>query len=351
KRKPANVQYTFNQYDTLYTLAKARNIQLQLSLTGPAPAWATANHKIGPDKPNPKYYAEFVNATVSHFRDLIDRYSIWNEPNYVGWLAPLRQGPKIYRSLYTAGYAAAKAADPSAQVLIGETAPYAIRKRETAPLAFLRGVTCTNRSFAAPKCPPLKADGYAHHPYDFDHPPTYRYPGRDNATLATLGNLTGALDKLGQSGALTDSAGKPLDVWLTEYGFFGTGHRKTSAKKRGKYLQQAFNIALNNPRVREMLQYLLVPPRKPYNFFDTSIADKRGRPTSAFKALAKWAQAALKSGKVAAPGQHARSSSSPPPQQSSGGGSGGSGGGGTPPPSSCSVPELPGGICPTSPLP
>src|SRR5436190_4458837 len=204
KRKPANVRYTFNQYDSLYSLAKAHNIQLQLSLTGPAPAWATANHKVGPYKPNPQDYAEFVSATVSHFRGLIDRYSIWNEPNYFGWLAPLRSGPTLYRSLYTAGYAAAKAADPSAQVLIAETAPYALRKRETAPLTFLRGVTCTDRNFANPKCPPLKADGYAHHPYDFDHPPTYRYPGSSNATLATLGNLTSALDKLGQSGALTD---------------------------------------------------------------------------------------------------------------------------------------------------
>ena len=44
---------------------------------------------------------------MSHFRGLIDRYSIWNEPNYVGWIAPLSSGPKIYRALYTAGYAAA----------------------------------------------------------------------------------------------------------------------------------------------------------------------------------------------------------------------------------------------------
>jgi hypothetical protein len=277
---------------------------------------------------------------VSHFRGLIDRYSVWNEPNYVGWLAPLSQGPKIYRSLFEAGYSAAKAADPSAQVLIAETAPYKIKKRETAPLAFLRGVTCTNRSFANPRCGPLKADGYAHHPYDFDHAPTYRYPGADNATLATLGHLTTALDKLGASGALTDSAGKPLDVYLTEYGFFGTGHRKTSAKKRGKYTQKAFDLALANPRVHEMLQYLLVAPRKPYNFFDTSIVDGRGRPTSAFKALAKWANAMVKAGKIAAP----RAQSSPPPQQS-GGGSGGA----TPPPPSCSVPELPGGICPPVP--
>src|SRR4051794_41119441 len=345
RTRPRNVTYAFNQYDALYNAAKAHNIKLQLSLTGPAPAWATGNHRVGPYKPNAKYYAEFVAATVSHFRGLIDRYSIWNEPNYVGWIAPLSSGPKIYRALYVAGYAAAKKADPSAQVLIAETSPYFLRRRATSPLAFLRGVTCTDRNFSHSRCGALKADGYAHHPYDFDHPPSYRYPGSDNATLRTLGNLTSALDKLARSGALTDSSGRALDVYLTEYGFFGTGHRRTSDKKRGVYTRQAFEMALKNPRVKEMLQYLLVSPTKRYAFFDTSIVSRRGKQTSAFKQLAGWATAALRAGKIAPKGQ----GNSPPPQQeaSGGGGSGGGSGsgGGTVAPT-CALPELPALGCP-----
>src|SRR5436190_6513216 len=340
KRKPANVRYAFNQYDSLYNAAKAHNIKLQLSLTGPAPAWAAGNHRVGPYKPNARYYAEFVSATVSHFRGLIDRYSIWNEPNYVGWIAPLSTGPRVYRALYVAGYAAAKRADPNAQVLIAETSPYYLPRRAIAPLDFLRGVTCTNRSFSHPTCGALKADGYAHHPYDFDHPPSYRYPGSSNATLATLGNLTRALDRLARAGALTDSNGDALDVYLTEYGFFGTGHRRTSDSKRGKHTKQAFEMALRNPRVKEMLQYLLVSPTKRYAFFDTSIVSRRGKVTSAFKELAKWAKAAAAAGKIAVRGQQQQQANAPPPPPPSGGGSGG-GSGGTQPPSSCSVPVLP----------
>src|SRR5438552_7007147 len=134
RRKPRRVVYAFNQFDSLYLAAKAHDIKLQLTLTGPVPAWATGNHRIGPYKPNASLYAQFVTATVAHFRGLVDRYSIWNEPNYVGWLAPLAQAPSLYRKLYVAGYAAAKRADPSAQVLIGETSPYALARRAMAPL-------------------------------------------------------------------------------------------------------------------------------------------------------------------------------------------------------------------------
>src|SRR3954470_17872495 len=118
RTRPRNVTYAFNQYDDLYNAAKRHNIKLQLSLTGPAPAWATGNGRVGPYRPNARYYGDFVEATVSHFHGLIDRYSIWNEPNYVGWIAPLASGPQIYRAMYVAGYAAAKRVDPNAQVLI-----------------------------------------------------------------------------------------------------------------------------------------------------------------------------------------------------------------------------------------
>src|SRR5947208_338708 len=47
KKKPRRLTYAFNQYDSLYNAAKAHHIRLQLSLTGPAPAWATGNHRIG----------------------------------------------------------------------------------------------------------------------------------------------------------------------------------------------------------------------------------------------------------------------------------------------------------------
>ena len=73
----------------------------------------------------------------------MDRYAIWNEPNW-DTLARARQRtpPSIYRSLYTAGYKAVKAADPRAKVLIGELAPQRRRARDRAAEVPAR-VTCS----------------------------------------------------------------------------------------------------------------------------------------------------------------------------------------------------------------
>jgi hypothetical protein len=300
---PRRVTYNWSGYDALIRTAARQGMLLQLTLTGPAPAYATANHRIGPYKPKASAFRAFARAAGEHFRGKVDRYSIWNEPNYVRWLSPLSGGPKLYRALYIAGYDAIKSADPSAEVLIGETSPIERRLRATAPLKFLRAVTCATRDYSAARvCEPLEADGYAQHAYDPTHSPTYRYPGSDNVTLATLDRLTDALDNLAAEGLLTTPYGEPLDVYVTEYGYFASGKRRVSAATHARYLVKAFGMAQANPRVREMLQYLVVKPRGNYRNFDTSIADKRGRPSLAFKKLASWARAALKSGRISAAG-------------------------------------------------
>ena len=77
------------------------------------------------------------------------------------------------------------------------------------------------------------ADGYAHHPYDFANPPAAPYPGADNVTMGTLGRLTTALDRLAAAKALRTPDGKPLDVYLTEFGYFASGRvavRRSSAR-------------------------------------------------------------------------------------------------------------------------
>jgi Glycosyl hydrolase family 1 len=296
---PKRINYNWTGYDALVRKAAAQGIRLQLTLTGPAPAYATANHRIGPYKPRASAFRAFATAAAEHFRGRVDRYSIWNEPNYVRWLSPLSRGPKLYRALYLAGHGAIKRADPSAKVLIGETSPFENRGRSTAPLKFLRGVTCATREYAAARiCDTLEADGYAQHAYDPTHAPTYRYPGTDNVTLATLDRLTGALDDLAAEGLLTTPDGEPLDVYVTEYGFFASGKKRISAARHARYLVQAFKMAQANPRVRQMLQYLIVKPRGNYSHFDTSIADKHGRPALAFKKLAAWANAAFAAGRI-----------------------------------------------------
>jgi hypothetical protein len=298
KTKPGTIHYDWSAYDSLIDDAARHGIRLQLNLTGPAPAWATSDHKVGVVRPDPKLFGEFAAAAARHFKGRVDMYSIWNEPNYVGWLAPLHSEPDQYRQLYTAAYAAIKSADPAAKVLIGETAPYSESHRALAPLAFLRDVLCRNQIYAPVKqCPPLRADGYAHHPYEFANPPAAPYPGADNVTMGTLTRLTGALDRLASAKALLTPGGKPLDVYLTEFGYFATGPVAPPPAQRAAYLKQAFDIAQRNSRVKEMLQYILVSPPAGTRF-DTSLVAQDGKPSLPFNALSAWVRDNVKDGRV-----------------------------------------------------
>jgi hypothetical protein len=282
KTKPSAIRYDFTAYDVLITAARANGIQVEAGLTGNAPRWATGDKKkAGPFKPNAKYFGEFVRAAVEHFGVNVPRYSIWNEPNHIGWLAPLKSQPKLYRSLYLEGYKQIKAANPAAQVLIGETAPYASRRGVAMPpLQFLREFTKGGR---------LKADGYAHHPYDFNHKPTYKFPGKDNVTLSGISKLAKELDRLAARNLLETEDGEALDIYLTEFGYLRAGRQKQSESNRAKYLKQAYDMALKHPRVRQMLHFLLAQPSSRYRFFDTSLTSRNGGKTAAFKALASWA--------------------------------------------------------------
>jgi hypothetical protein len=346
KKEPKHYTYNWTGYDALVDGAAARGIKVQLAISGPAPAWATANHRVGTYKPRTAAYLKFVRAAVEHFRGRVSRYSIWNEPNYASWLTPLSAAARLYRDYYTRGYALIKQLDPTAQVLFGETAANA-SKVGIAPLKFLRDVTCANSRYRrAGNCAPLRTDGFAMHPYDLWHKPTYRFPGADNVTLGTIGRLTGALAKLQRARLLTTPAGGTPYIYVTEYGYLSATSHGIRPTTQGKYLVQAFTMAARNPRIKQMLQYLLIKPPSKYTFFDTSIAARNGKPTKAFKLLARWVGRAIKTGQLAAPGSPPSpggSTGSPQPGGSPSGGSpsGGSPSGGSPPGGSPCVPGVP----------
>jgi hypothetical protein len=295
RRRPQQINYHFTQVDDLIDSARRHGIRVHLTLSGPSPRWANARKSAQQSwyRPNPREFGEFAGVAAEHFKGRVDRYSIWNEPNWKTWLGPLDAAPHIYRELYMFGYTAIKRADRKAKVLIGETSPYGRRGLSTSPLAFLRKVTCVNRNYRRVRsCPRMKADGYAHHPYDFAHSPTYNYPGGDNVTIGTLSRLTRALDRLKRSGALRFNGGGRMPVYLTEYGYFASGRRALSARTRARYLQQAYSIALRNPRVKGQVQYLLLTlPGSADSTFNTGLVSGGGRRSTQYNALARWYRA------------------------------------------------------------
>ncbi len=296
RRKPASITYDFSQIDRLVNRAAQNGIRVHLSLTGPAPKWANArkyDQKKAWYKPNATEFGKYAAVVAKHFKGRVDRYSVWNEPNWKTWLGPLDAAPAIYRKMYVLAYKAIKKADRKAAVLIGETAPYARSGLSTSPLAFLRKVTCVNKKYKRTGgCPKLKADGYAHHPYDLVHAPSFKYPGADNVTIGTLSRLTAALDKLSRAGVLRTTRGGRMPVYLTEYGYFATGKRALSSSKRSRYLQQAYTIALKNKRVKSQLQYMLLTlPRNAVSTFNTGIVNSTGKRSKQYSALQRWYRA------------------------------------------------------------
>jgi hypothetical protein len=294
RKQPKNLTYNWIPWDDAVTRARAQGINVELTLTGPAPRWATGNRKKGVYKPKAGKFGAFARSAAEHFGPLgVKRYTIWNEPNLRRWLQPARQSARLYRNLYASAYRGINKASSRNQVLIGETAPYGQRDSEglrtIAPLKWLRGVTRVNRRYRGHRGSTLRTDGYAHHPYDYKHKPTYRYPGKDNVTLATLGRLTKALSRLRSAGALKTPKGGVPYVYLTEYGYFAAYKYKLPRKKQARYLVKGFRMARKNPRVKQMLQYLLVPPPPSLKFFSTHVMNKNFTPYPAYKRLRSWA--------------------------------------------------------------
>ena len=354
RSRPGTVTYDWSKFDHIVDRAAAHGIKVHLTITGDAPAWATGNRRIGNYKPKASLFGRFARDVANHFRGRVSRYSVWNEPNWFTWLAPQRSAATQYRALYRAAWAGIKGADPGAQVLIGELAPYAQKGRAVAPLKFLRDVACVDGRYKRRGCPTLQANGFAHHPYEFTKSPRTKIRGADNATIGTLGRLFAALSKLERSRALVNQAGGQLGVYLTEFGYFSSPlvrgmprERKKSDSTRASWTKQGFDIALRSPRVRQMLYYILInPPRRdPSRFFDLGIITLSGKLRQPYIALRSWAQSAANRGKIvrpgAPPGDGNSGSGAPPPSGESPPPTGGS-----PPPPPPPSPCNPLPVCP-----
>jgi hypothetical protein len=292
-RAPVTPTYDLARFDRLVDEAAAYGMRVQLTLSGPAPAWAAGNRKVSVVKPDAGRFGQFAGTMAAHFRGRVRAFSIWNEPNWHGWLEPEKICRRVgrrrrcvktsalrYRALYQAAYAAIDRADPRVPVWIGETSPFAGRRqRATAPLAYLRQMTCVDRVLRG--CSgTLRAQGYAHHPYAFDRAPARGYPGRDNATLGSLERLRAALKRLRTR--IRISNGTP--IYLTEFAYFSSGRRALASTKRASYTRAAFELALRAPQVRQLLHYQLVDPPKAVPWRSGLISDT-GVAHSAYRAL------------------------------------------------------------------
>jgi hypothetical protein len=277
-------------FDALVRGATARGLRVMFQLGGTAPDWASGRTAV--DLPNVAEFRKFVQAlgtrysgsyngglaVVDPILPRVSLYTVWNEPNLVGWLSPqfsggVPQSPRIYRGLLNAAAAGLSASGHgSDQLLLGELLPFSRSTRSSTkkirPLAFLRELACLDSRYRAFKgkaakrrgCTGFKAlpgTGLAYHPYTLAGGPNVATPHRDDASIGQLGRVTKALDRLRSKGRLRKSR---MPIWLTEFGF-QSDPPDPFASPIGKipgFMGQSEFIAFKNGRVVSYSQYPLV---------------------------------------------------------------------------------------------
>jgi hypothetical protein len=268
------LSYDWALYDPLIEEAHRLGWKVLLTVTAPAPRWATSNPRGRSlvTRPDPRQFQAFMTAVGRHYGKDVALFSIWNEPNHHEFLEPQfnRDGspasPRIYRALYQAGYAGLRAAGiANPTVLIGETAPegesHPLRSTRAtstnmAPLTFLRGALCLDSHYRrARSCGPLAASGWGVHPYTSAYGPFYVPKDPETVTIGTLSRMTRALDLAAGAGALPAH----LPVYITEFGVMSKPNRYQGVPlpQQAEYDAIDERIAYANPRVASFSQYLL----------------------------------------------------------------------------------------------
>jgi hypothetical protein len=326
----------WERYDTLLYEARARGIEVNFNVTGPAPLWATKpaprQDILDSFEPNPDEFGAFVAAAGARYSGTwpdspyvapenkvprVTYWSIWNEPNHSGWLTPqwnaesrtaFARAASLYRELLDKAYQGLQLSGHTRDtVLIGETAPKGIKtrglKKFVEPLTFLRALYCVDarsrllkgkaatdlgcakdaKTFRAAHPALFAASGYGHHPYELILAPTRKPLSPNWVTLANLGSLTKALDA-----ALRRYGSKrKLPLYLTEYGYQTNPPDRTgvSPARQATYLNQAEYLAYRNKRVKTLAQFLLVDDDiKVPAGFQSGLVTRAGRKKPSFAA-------------------------------------------------------------------
>ena len=289
---PNSSHYDWSATDRLVALAKANNVQILMTITGPGPFFSSESpskcRKLPCTfKPKTAEFEQFAAAVAQRYRGKADYYAIYNEPNLgQTWLTPRfekRRGVGTidyaaakYRQLYFAGYKSIAKFDPARRnrVLFGETA--AISK----PIPFLRAALCLDSrgnpfrgararaqgcSGRVKKVPTL---GFAHHPYNQGGNGTPRSKSRTKTSLpiAYTPRLVRLIDGAARRGRIARGRG----IYITEFGFQSNPPDRISnvtPAEQAQYINESDRLFYGSSRVKWVGQYELtdVPQADQFN--------------------------------------------------------------------------------------
>jgi hypothetical protein len=262
----------FGRYDAAVNAARKRGMKVQLTVSG-NPSFLDGGQGYIGRRPVVARYSRWIGQVARHFKGRVYAYGIWNEPNLgIFFLPQGKPGQRLYRSLYRSAYRSVKRADRRAKVLIGETAP------SNKPLRFLAGVA---------KGGGLRADGWAHHPYQFVNVAPGR-PERRYTGISNVKKMKAEMRRLAARKLLRSPAGRAVPLYFTEFGYPVTGAYSGifSEAKRADYSVRSMRLA-RAAGAQVMVWYQLYRPSQTAmkSLWDTGLVGRDGTESLVFKRL------------------------------------------------------------------
>jgi hypothetical protein len=242
--------FDWRKFDQAVEVALAHNVAVLGRLEFTAP-WASSAPASVPPADRVYYppadvadFAAYARATVRRYKDRVHFWQIWNEPNNASYWRPAPSAA-AYTALLKAAYAAIKAEDPTAKVLLGGVSP-------GPDPAFVDGIFANGgwSSF----------DIFAMHTYIAVSP------------LAPTSMMRVWLDMAAQT--LAQKGAKPL--WITEFGWStyagsGPGYIGVSEGAQAAYILEAYQLA-----AARGVQGIALFSLEDYGTSPTSVVDNYG---------------------------------------------------------------------------
>jgi hypothetical protein len=217
--EPSPGVYDWSKFDQAVELERAHGIAILGKLVygspwdNTAPAGTSADSAVMYPPGNLQNYVDYAVETVRRYKDRVHYWEIWNEENNTGFWEPSANAAR-YTQLLKQTYAAIKAEDPSATVVLGGLST-------GLDASYVQGIVANGGwgSF----------DVLAIHSYVSGQPDGSafeRWITSAQSTVATYGS-------------------KP--IWITEFGWSSTSARGgVSAANQNQYLMRAYEIATND---------------------------------------------------------------------------------------------------------
>jgi hypothetical protein len=329
---------SFNSLDTAVKAATSAGVKVMIDLAFWAPRWAVGRAASNPRRErywiDPAAFGDFATAVARRYsgafpdpaakdKDLpaVRMFTTWNEPNHPSFLQPqwIRttdggwrpESPHIYRAMHNAAYDAIKKVSRQDDVLVGGTASTGSTtpgQGGVPPLQFLRTMACVDdqlKPLNVPECAnyePIRADGFAHHPYSRWTTPGTSAADPDDAPIADTARLGRLLDLLGTAHRIIGH----LPIFDTEYGYETSQDdpfQPFDREQQAQFMGWSTYLAWKDPDTRMFAQFLLrdVDPKESgrkkgtrayYRDWQTGLYTASGDPKPAVQAfkLPFWAQ-------------------------------------------------------------